>query len=122
MITWSRTLEASGAPRNPLLMLAKLVARNFRSLELVEVQLEPLTALVGPNGTGKSAILRAIDFVMGQTFVGGRRGTPLRVESSHVGGRSPSSLGLGRRGGEQRTSLLLVDHLDLADVGKDVGP
>lgn len=49
-------------------MLAKLVAKNFRSLEMVEVHLEPLTALVGPNGAGKSAVLRAIDFVMGQRY------------------------------------------------------
>lgn len=61
-------MAASASRAILLVVLAKLVARNFRSLELVEVRLEPLTALVGPNGAGKSAILRAIDFVMGQRY------------------------------------------------------
>lgn len=76
-------------------MLAKLVARNYRSLELAQIDLAPLTALVGPNGAGKSAILRALDFVMGQRYqLGGRsRGLCDRLH----GFRRMTSPGAGER-------------------------
>jgi predicted ATPase len=35
--------------------------KNFRCLRDVTLELEPLTVLVGPNASGKSAILRALD-------------------------------------------------------------
>jgi DNA repair ATPase RecN len=34
--------------------------KNFRCLRDVKLELEPLTVLVGPNASGKSAILRAL--------------------------------------------------------------
>jgi putative ATP-dependent endonuclease of OLD family len=49
-------------------MLTKLHVRNFRSLEEVAVPLEPLTAIVGPNGTGKTSLLRAIELVLGEAW------------------------------------------------------
>lgn len=50
-------------------MIARLVASNFRSLEKVTVDLHPaFTVLVGANGSGKSAILRALDLVCGSTW------------------------------------------------------
>jgi putative ATP-dependent endonuclease of OLD family len=51
-------------------LIRRLTAHNFRSLECVEL-LEfdsKLTALVGANGGGKSAILRALDLVLGPTW------------------------------------------------------
>jgi putative ATP-dependent endonuclease of OLD family len=42
--------------------------KNFRALETLKLGLEPLTALIGPNGTGKSSILRAIDLVLGSSW------------------------------------------------------
>lgn len=43
-----------------------MAARNFRSLESTTVEFNPnLNVLVGANGSGKSAILRAIDIVCG---------------------------------------------------------
>lgn len=45
-------------------MLRKLVLSNYRSLgERVEVPLGQMTALVGPNASGKSAIIDALRFV-----------------------------------------------------------
>jgi len=49
-------------------MLTRLKVRNFRCLEYVEIPLGQLTAFVGPNGSGKTTILRAIDLVLGDVW------------------------------------------------------
>ena len=49
-------------------MLTRLQIRNFRCLEDIDVPLGPLTAFVGPNGSGKTTILRAIDLVLGEVW------------------------------------------------------
>jgi energy-coupling factor transporter ATP-binding protein EcfA2 len=49
-------------------MLSFLECHNYRSLEHVEVPLGALTAVVGPNGVGKTALLKAIDLVLGTTW------------------------------------------------------
>ena len=41
--------------------LHKVVIRNFRCLKEVEIAFEPYTCLVGANGTGKSAVLKALN-------------------------------------------------------------
>jgi AAA ATPase domain len=41
-------------------MIAGLSCRNFRSIERVDVPMSQLTAIVGPNGSGKTSVLRAI--------------------------------------------------------------
>lgn len=35
--------------------------RNYRSLRDVTVSLEGLTVLIGPNGSGKTSVLRALE-------------------------------------------------------------
>lgn len=42
-------------------MLKRVSIQNFRCLRDVELNLEPLTILVGPNATGKSAVLDALN-------------------------------------------------------------
>lgn len=42
--------------------IAAVRVRGFRCLRDVQVGLDPLTILIGPNGTGKSALLRALAF------------------------------------------------------------
>lgn len=42
-------------------MIRKLAIKNFRCIRDVEVELAPLTAFVGPNASGKSAFLAALD-------------------------------------------------------------
>ena len=41
-------------------MLQRVKIKNFRCLKNVEFELEPLTILVGPNASGKSAVLDAL--------------------------------------------------------------
>jgi len=46
-------------------MLSNIQIRNFRCLKSVHVPLKPLTVLVGPNDSGKSAFLAALRFALG---------------------------------------------------------
>jgi putative ATP-dependent endonuclease of the OLD family len=55
--------EGAGRPR-----LHKLIVKNFRSIGAspVEIELDDIVVLVGPNNAGKSSILRAYEIVMQQ--------------------------------------------------------
>ena len=48
--------------------LTRLRVKNYRSLEAVDVPLASLSSFVGPNGTGKTTILRAVDLVLGEAW------------------------------------------------------
>ncbi|MFE1842275.1 ATP-dependent nuclease [Streptomyces werraensis] len=48
---------------------------NFRCLQLAEVRFDNVTSIIGPNGVGKSTILRALDW-----FFNGEKGTSLSVD------------------------------------------
>ncbi|MCL6649570.1 MAG: ATP-dependent endonuclease [Chloroflexi bacterium] len=56
------------APTAPPTRLTRLYVRNYRSLEDVDVPLTPLTAFVGPNGSGKTSLLRALNLVLGDAW------------------------------------------------------
>lgn len=43
--------------------ITKVWAKNFRSIEYAELELDPLTVLVGPNASGKSNLLDVLRFV-----------------------------------------------------------
>lgn len=55
-------------PNKPRPKLHKLIVKNFRSIgsTSVEVELDDIVVLVGPNNSGKSSILRAYEVVMKQ--------------------------------------------------------
>jgi putative ATP-dependent endonuclease of the OLD family len=44
--------------------------KNFRALKDVEIEFDTVTTFIGPNGTGKSTVLRALDW-----FFNGKRGS-----------------------------------------------
>jgi len=44
-------------------LITRVVVRGFRSLEKVDVDLEPVTVLAGPNGSGKSSFVDALAFL-----------------------------------------------------------
>jgi putative ATP-dependent endonuclease of the OLD family len=48
---------------------------NFRCLKLAEVRFDGVTSIIGPNGVGKSTILRALDW-----FFNGEKGTSLDLD------------------------------------------
>ncbi len=49
-------------------MISHVEIENWRSLEKFDMSLDPLTALVGANGAGKTAVLHAIDLLLGNRW------------------------------------------------------
>ena len=56
-------------------MIRRIRIQNFRSLIDVDVELEPLTVLIGRSGTGKSNFVGAIRFLRDYLLSRGRNGT-----------------------------------------------
>jgi len=44
-------------------MINKIQLRNFRSIKNESIELSPLTVIVGANNTGKSNLIKALEFV-----------------------------------------------------------
>ena len=55
------------------MQISKVRIRNFRSVKSLEMDLGPTTVLIGPNNTGKTAILDAVRNVLTRRW--GQRGT-----------------------------------------------
>lgn len=47
-------------------MIEHIYISNFRSIVELEIEPRNLTALIGPNSTGKTNVLKAIDLVLGE--------------------------------------------------------
>lgn len=43
-----------------MMRLSKLIVRNFRVLGTADIDLRPLTVVIGPNGSGKTSLLEAL--------------------------------------------------------------
>ncbi|WP_327682079.1 ATP-dependent nuclease [Streptomyces sp. NBC_00467] len=55
---------------------------NFRCLQMAEVRFDDVTSIIGPNGVGKSTILRALDW-----FFNGEKGTSLSTDDLCIDAR-----------------------------------
>ena len=51
------------AESEPRPAINKVWAKNFRSIEYAELDLDPLTVLVGPNASGKSNLMDILGFL-----------------------------------------------------------
>jgi predicted ATPase len=91
------------APRGPFVRRVKL--RNYKSIAYCDVELGPLTVLVGRNGSGKSNFLDALAFVRDALR------TPL-VHAIVDRGNAPA---VWRRGMDHREPLAIDFELDLGD-------
>ena len=49
-------------------MIRKLLIRNFRSIKELELELTEFNVLIGPNSSGKSNILKALNLIIGETY------------------------------------------------------
>ncbi len=49
-------------------MIEQLIIENFRSIGRLEVEFSMLNALIGPNSSGKTNILKALDLIVGTTY------------------------------------------------------
>jgi len=50
------------------ILLKQVRVHGFRGLENIEIDLEPVTLLVGSNNSGKTTLLKAIQFALGNAF------------------------------------------------------
>ena len=70
--------------------IVKVWARNFRSIEHAELELGPLTVLVGPNASGKSNLLDILGLLGDAARHGLETAITLRGGIDSIGRRSPS--------------------------------
>ena len=75
--------------------ITKVWAKNFRSIEYAELELGPLTVLVGPNASGKSNLLDVLGFLADAARHGLETAISRRGGIDSIGRRSPSGKVLG---------------------------
>ena len=65
-------------------MIERLSIRNFKVLREVDAELKPLTVIVGPNASGKSSILQALEMIIRPEEIPGDQDRPgLQSRKSH---------------------------------------
>lgn len=61
----NRTGDSEEAPAR----LTRIAAKNFRSLQDIDIALGPLNVLIGPNGSGKTNVLNVLRFLADMTIL-----------------------------------------------------
>ena len=64
------------------MLITRVCIENFRSIKAIDVPLGPATVLIGPNNTGKTAILEAIRIALTRRW--GQRGTGFTQFDLHL--------------------------------------
>ena len=75
--------------------IAKVWANNFRSIESAELELGPLTVLVGPNASGKSNLMDILWFLGDSARLGLEAAITRRGGIDSIGRKSPTGRVLG---------------------------
>ena len=83
------------AESEPRPTINKVWAKNFRSIEYAELDLDPLTVLVGPNASGKSNLMDILGFLGDIARLGLETAINLRGGIDSVGRKSPGGKVLG---------------------------
>ena len=83
-------MRAMAAETEPRPQITKVWARNFRSIEYAELELGPLTVLVGPNASGKSNLLDVLGFLSDAARDGLEMALNKRGGIDSISRRSPS--------------------------------
>ena len=73
-------------------LISKVWANNFRSIESAELELDPLTVLVGPNAAGKSNLMDILRFIQDASIKGLELAIGNRGGIDAVARRSPSGV------------------------------
>ncbi len=66
-------------------MLVKFSGKNYKAFESFDIDLKPLTVLLGANSCGKSAILNSFLMIAQSVDTASRTETPFRLNGSRVG-------------------------------------
>jgi len=49
-------------------MIKRLIIKNFKSIKELNIELEQINAFIGPNNSGKSNIIQALNLILGETY------------------------------------------------------
>ena len=113
----------------PRLSITRVWARNFKSIRKLDLELGPLTVLVGPNASGKSNVLDVLRFISHalrrdlDEAVTSRGGVAALRRSTHKGGAHDVEVGfIAKRGGFQiKYGFVLGSRSGLYRVKREYG-
>ena len=98
-------MKLMAAEPEPQPSITKVWAKNFRSIEYAELELDPLTVLVGPNASGKSNLLDMLGLLADAVRDGLETAITRRGGIDSIGRRSPTGRVLGPEIGFQFDNL-----------------